>query len=112
MIKRWIGFVRRSKRSAPASQSPHYDPTTERLRQSEQRFQVLIDSIQDYAIYILDPEGFVISWNSGAERIKGYSAQEIVGQHFSRFYTPNDIRINKPRRNLDIAAATGKYEDE
>ena len=111
-IRRWIGFVRRSKRSAPASQNSHYDPTTERLRQSEERFQILIDTIQDYAIYILDPEGFVISWNSGAERIKGYSAQEIVGQHFSRFYTPDDIRINKPKQNLDIAARTGKYEDE
>jgi PAS domain S-box-containing protein len=111
-IKRCIGFVFRSKRSATASQNSHYDPTTERLRLSEQRFQILIDSIQDYAIYILDPDGFVISWNSGAQRIKGYSPQEIVGQHFSRFYTPDDIRINKPRQNLDIAAGTGKYEDE
>ncbi|HEX6438686.1 MAG TPA: PAS domain S-box protein [Candidatus Binatia bacterium] len=110
-IRRWIGFLR-SKRSAPASQNSHYDPTTERLRQSEERFQILIDSIQDYAIYILDPEGFVISWNSGAVRIKGYSAQEIVGQHFSRFYTRDEIRIDKPRQNLAIAAETGKYEDE
>jgi len=73
---------------------------------------VLIESIQDYAIYILDPNGFVISWNSGAQRIKGYSAQEIIGQHFSRFYTPDDLRINKPQRNLEHAARKGRYEDE
>ncbi len=82
------------------------------LRQSVERFQVLIDSIQEYAIYILDPNGFVVSWNTGAQRIKGYSAAEIVGKHFSRFYTPDDNRINKPKQNLDIAAANGRYEDE
>ena len=82
------------------------------LRQSEERFQVLIDSIQDYAIYILDPNGFVVSWNTGAERIKGYTAKEIVGQHFSRFYTPDDNRINKPKQNLENAATKGRYEDE
>jgi PAS domain S-box-containing protein len=86
--------------------------TTEKLRESEERFQVLIESIQDYAIYILDPSGFVISWNSGAQRIKGYSANEIVGKHFSRFYTPDDIRVNKPKQNLEAAAAKGRYEDE
>jgi PAS domain S-box-containing protein len=86
--------------------------TTEKLRESEERFQVLIESIQDYAIYILDPDGFVISWNPGAQRIKGYSAKEIVGKHFSRFYTPDDIRVNKPKRNLEAAAAKGRYEDE
>ena len=82
------------------------------LRQSEERFQVLIESIQDYAIYILDPNGFVVSWNTGAQRIKGYSAKEIVGKHFSRFYTPDDNRINKPKQNLETAAAKGRYEDE
>ena len=112
MIKRWIGFVRRSKRSAPASQNSHYDPTTEKLRQSEERFHVLVESIQDYAIYILDPDGFVVSWNTGAERIKGYQANEIVGKHFSRFYPPDDLRNNIPKRNLEIAATKGKYEDE
>lgn len=86
--------------------------TTEKLRESEERFQVLIESIQDYAIYILDPNGFVISWNSGAQRIKGYSANEIVGKHFSCFYTPDDIRVNKPKQNLEAAAAKGKFEEE
>ena len=73
---------------------------------------MLIESIQDYAIYILDPSGFVVSWNNGAQRIKGYTAKEIVGKHFSRFYTPNDNRINKPAQNLEIAVAKGRYEDE
>ena len=86
--------------------------TTENLRKSEERFQVLIESIQDYAIYVLDPNGFVISWNSGAQRIKGYSEGEILGKHFSGFYTPDDIRVDKPKRNLEAAAEKGRYEDE
>jgi PAS domain S-box-containing protein len=93
-------------------QDPDRELTTEKLRQSEERFQVVVESIQDYAIYILDPNGIVISWNSGAQRIKGYEAEEIIGKHFSRFYTADDIRVNKPMRNLQIAAVQGKYEDE
>jgi PAS domain S-box-containing protein len=112
MVKRWFPSARQSKVEISPSQNSDHDFTTERLRQSEERFQVLIESIQDYAIYILDPNGFVISWNSGAQRIKGYSAQEIIGQHFSRFYTPDDLRINKPQRNLELAARKGRYEDE
>lgn len=114
-IKRWalpsgrpVKEVNRESRS----QNAEHHVTTERLRQSEERFQVLIDSIQDYAIYILDPNGFVTSWNTGAQRIKGYRPKEIVGKHFSRFYTPDDNRINKPKRNLETAAAKGRYEDE
>jgi PAS domain S-box-containing protein len=93
-------------------QPSDHDHTTEKLRQSEERLQLLIESIQDYAIYILDPNGFVVSWNSGAQRIKGYTAKEIVGKNFACFYTPDDLRINKPKRNLEIAAAKGRYEDE
>jgi PAS domain S-box-containing protein len=92
--------------------SSDHERTTERLRQSEERLQLLIESIQDYAIYILDPNGFVVSWNSGAQRIKGYTATEIIGKNFSCFYTTDDLRINKPKRNLEIAAAKGRYEDE
>jgi PAS domain S-box-containing protein len=88
------------------------DRATEKLRQSEERFRLLIESIKDYAIYTLDPNGFVISWNSGAQRIEGYSAEEIIGKHFSGFYTLDDIRSNKPKRNLEIAAQKGRYEDE
>ena len=112
-IKHWLFSSHPEKVTRKSqAQSPDHDPATEKLRQSEERFQVVIESIQDYAIYILDPNGFVVSWNTGAERIKGYQAIEIVGKHFSRFYTPDDVRNNKPKRNLEMAATKGKYEDE
>jgi PAS domain S-box-containing protein len=113
-FKSWVLPSRHAEEPNRESPGQHFDhaETTEKLRQTEERFQVLIETIQDYAIYILDPKGFVVSWNSGAERIKGYSAKEIIGKHFSRFYTPDDIRINKPERNLETAAAKGKCEDE
>jgi PAS domain S-box-containing protein len=72
----------------------------------------MVESVTDYSIVMLDPDGRVMSWNSGAERIKGYSAEEIIGQHFSQFYPREDIRCGRPQRNLDIAAATGRSEDE
>ncbi|THC46063.1 PAS domain-containing sensor histidine kinase [Massilia sp. Mn16-1_5] len=78
----------------------------------EQRFQYLISGISDYAIYMLDPEGHVSSWNAGAQRFKGYLAPEILGQHFSRFYTPEDRATNLPERALATALAEGKYEAE
>ena len=58
----------------------------EELRQSEERFRLLVESVRDYAIFMLDPDGYVLTWNAGAERFKGYRADEIIGQHFSRFY--------------------------
>lgn len=82
----------------------------EELRQSEQRFRLLVQSVQDYAIFMLDPDGYVATWNEGAQRIKGYSAEEIIGQHFSVFYPPEDA--GKPARELEVAARTGKYEEE
>ena len=85
--------------------------TAERdLREAEERFRLLVASVQEYAILMLDTEGHVISWNSGAERIKGYKAHEIIGQHFSRFYPPEDK--DKPARELEIATKTGRYEEE
>ncbi len=78
----------------------------------EQRFQYLISGISDYAIYMLDPEGHVSSWNAGAQRFKGYLAPEIMGQHFSRFYTPEDRATNLPERALATALSEGKYEAE
>jgi PAS domain S-box-containing protein len=113
-IKRWgvLADRRAQETNRESFIKGRDDPAIQRLRQTQERFQLLIDSIQDYAIYILDPNGFVVSWNSGAQRIKGYSAKEIVGKHFSRFYTPDDNRINKPKQNLEIAAAKGRYEDE
>jgi len=82
------------------------------LRESEQRFRLLVEGVRDYAIFMLDPEGRVATWNAGAERIKGYRADEIISQHFSRFYTQEDVASGKPDMELKAAAAQGKFEDE
>ncbi|HUY12036.1 MAG TPA: sigma 54-interacting transcriptional regulator [Terriglobia bacterium] len=84
----------------------------EQLRQSEERFRLVVESVKDYAIFMLDPEGRVSSWNLGAERIKGYQASEVLGQHFSRFYTAEDILGSKPEEGLKKATAEGRFEDE
>ncbi|MGF6657045.1 PAS domain S-box-containing protein [Paraburkholderia youngii] len=84
----------------------------EALRQSEERFRLLVDSVKDYAIFMLDPQGFVVSWNSGAARIKGYTHDEIVGRHFSQFYVPEEAAAGKPARELAIARQIGAVEDE
>jgi PAS domain S-box-containing protein len=79
---------------------------------SERRYEALIDAIVDAAIYMLDPDGFVTSWNTGAERINGYSEEEIIGEHFSRFFTSEQRQENLPQRCLAIAASGGSYEEE
>ncbi|EIF31045.1 PAS domain S-box [Burkholderia sp. Ch1-1] len=84
----------------------------EALRQSEERFRLLVDSVKDYAIFMLDPQGHVVSWNAGAARIKGYTREEIVGRHFSTFYPPEDAAAGKPARELAIARQIGHVEDE
>jgi PAS domain S-box-containing protein len=84
----------------------------EKLRWTEEGFRLMVESVTDCAIVMLDSEGRVASWNTGAQRIKGYSAEEIVGQHFSRFYPPADIARGTPQRDLDAAAAEGRYEVE
>lgn len=84
----------------------------EALRRSEERFRLLVDGARDYAIFMLDPAGKVTSWNPGAERIKGYRAEEILGRHFSRFYTQEDIERGKPEHELQVARAQGRYEEE
>jgi PAS domain S-box-containing protein len=86
--------------------------TGEALRESEERFRLLVESVRDYAIFILDPDGHVASWNAGAERIKGYQAEEIIGQHFSKFYPPEDVAARKPYNELEIAKEVGRLEDE
>jgi PAS domain S-box-containing protein len=80
--------------------------------ESEERFRNLVEGVQDYAIFSLDPDGRVVSWNAGAERIKGYKADEIIGQNFSRFYLQKDIDQGKPQEELQIAAASGRSEVE
>ena len=78
----------------------------------EERFRLLVETVRDYAIFMLDPRGYIQTWNAGAERLKGYTASEIIGTHFSAFYTAEDIADRKPERELAIATATGKYEEE
>ena len=75
-------------------------------------FRILVDTVKDYAIISLDPEGYVLSWNSGAELIKGYKPDEILGKHFSMFYTPDDLAVNKPAMELRVAQEQGRFEDE
>ena len=78
----------------------------------EQRFRLLISSVTDYAIYMLDRQGFVATWNPGAERFKGYTADEIIGEHFSRFFTPEDVEAGLPAKALQAAAEEGRFEAE
>jgi PAS domain S-box-containing protein len=85
---------------------------TEGLRQSEERFKLLVESIREYAIFMLDPAGHVLTWNAGAERFKGYHADEIIGEHFSRFYPPDALASGLPDRELKVARESGVFEDE
>ena len=82
------------------------------LRASETQFRLMVGSVKDYAIVMLDAGGHVVSWNRGAERIKGYQADEIIGQHFSRFYAKEDVEHGKPQQELAVAAAEGRFEDD
>jgi PAS domain S-box-containing protein len=84
----------------------------EHRRVGDQRFALLVESVKDYALFILDPKGRVTSWNPGAERIKGYKAAEIIGSHFSRFYPDDDVRAGKCEYELEVAAREGRFEDE
>jgi PAS domain S-box-containing protein len=82
------------------------------LARSESHFRLLVRNVTDYALYMLDTDGYVTNWNLGGQRIKGYAPDEIVGQHFSRFYTPADQKAGKPARALQTARETGRYEEE
>jgi PAS domain S-box-containing protein len=85
---------------------------TDALKQSEEMFRLIVSNVKDYAIIVLDPAGHVISWNRGAQRIKGYAADEIVGKHFSAFYPPEDIAVGKPITELKSAREQGRFEDD
>jgi len=82
------------------------------LLESERNFRLLVECLTDYALYMLDPNGIVTSWNIGGQRIKGYSPDEIIGQHFSRFYTEVDRANGKPSRALRTAREQGRYEED
>ncbi|HXO20656.1 MAG TPA: ATP-binding protein [Thermoanaerobaculia bacterium] len=98
--------------SPPQSNQPWRRPHDESLRQSEERFRLLVESVRDYAIFMLDPEGYVVSWNAGAERIKGYRAGEILGLHFSEFYPAETVTRGWPQYELEVAKHIGRFEDE
>jgi len=84
----------------------------EALRRNDQQLRSIVESIRDYAVYLLDPDGCVMTWNPGAERIKGYQAEEILGKHFSRFFTHEDVERGRPAELLRLAAARGRVEEE
>ena len=84
----------------------------EALRASERNFRLIVEGVRDYAIYMLDPQGRVATWNAGAERIKGYAASEVIGQSFARFYPPEAIAAREPERHLEVAASVGRYDEE
>ena len=84
----------------------------ETLKRGDRIYQLMVDAVRDYAIFMLDPNGYVASWNGGAERLKGYKAREIIGRHFSVFYPPADIASEKPQMELVGAIREGRFEDE
>ena len=86
--------------------------TTGEAISAAELYRLLVNSVRDYAIFALDPDGYILTWNKGAQRLKGYAADEIIGRHFSTFYPPEDVAAGKPPRELEIATATGQYEEE
>src|SRR5258705_6888134 len=94
------------------SQTAPAAPHSATPRQSEERFSLLVEGVKDYAIFMLDPQGHVLTWNAGAERFKGYAAHEIIGQHFSTFYPADARQSGWPQHELQVAAETGRFADE
>src|SRR5438874_2237826 len=108
-----LDFFTKLFRKPTARRGRNQDPALPQPDFSEaERFRLLVEGVRDYAIFMLDPHGHIVTWNAGAQRLKGYSASEIVGQHFSRFYLPEDVQSGKPSRGLEWAAAKGSYEEE
>jgi PAS domain S-box-containing protein len=109
-LERLVPSVRRALREA--RERADRLQAQEALRQSEERFRLMVESTEDYAIIMLDRDGTVVSWNPGAERILGYSNEEIVGQSFAQFFTAEDVAADRPQRELHIAAESGRAADE
>src|SRR6202165_2782017 len=94
--------------SAQGTKAPNL--AEEALRECEEKYRMLLDEVQDYAIFMLDPQGMIVSWNAGAERIKGYRGEQIIGHDFSCFFPPEDIKRGRPEEVLRMAAASGRHE--
>jgi PAS domain S-box-containing protein len=104
------GRVRRTP-APPADQHSARDPL-HKLNPEIDLYRLLVQSVRDYAIFMLDPTGVIASWNEGAQRTKGYSAEEIIGQHFSKFYPAEDVAAGKPTWELEVAVREGRFEEE
>jgi PAS domain S-box-containing protein len=98
--------------SRVAERTRELETSVKNLEETERRFRLLVEGVTDYAIFMLDPAGHVVNWNAGAERINGYSAREIIDQHFSLFYTEQDRQNGLPQQVIEAAARTGRYEHE
>src|ERR1700730_11844655 len=96
-----------SQVSAKSAKAPNL--AEEALRECEEKYRMLLDDVQDYAIFMLDSQGMVASWNSGAERIKGYRGEQIIGHNFSTFFPPKDIKRGRPEEVLRMATASGRH---
>ena len=106
MKKKKVQTGKRKDRSASPSEEQL------KLRATEQQFRLLVESVEEYAIYMLDPDGNVATWNAGARKMKGYSADEIIGKNFACFYMPDELAAGKPLRNLQEAEKKGHVRDQ
>ena len=104
--------VRKAAEKHLAQMDARRQVVEEELRQSEERYRMLLDGVPDHAIFMIDPSGRIVSWNAGAERIKGYKASEIIGRNFSCFFPLHDIERGRPEEVLRITAANGRYEEQ
>ena len=107
-----IDYVPEDNETSAPEKSSNRGSSKEILRQAGEPFRLLVESVKDYAIFMLDPRGYIATWNLGAENIKGYKANEIIGKHFSIFYPPEDVAWDKPGEELKTAAEVGRLEDE